>query len=170
MVFHSSSSLTPRRLQERHPTDLVFKTAVVNAANGTKSSRHRRTEHKHHDFFTVLQTIMENESEESWDAPITTTAAMDEKHEPMQKKSHRRSHATDWSEMSCVFEDDVSNDKQVQQLHRHRRSKALNEDEFTEILMLCDELHAPWAQPRAPHPSVWNLDAWKTYDSYENGL
>lgn len=157
MIYNLSSS-DPRAHQDRSLTEessLMLKTGVVNKENSIKISHHRRTQHQRegrHDVFTVLHTIMENETEECSATPRMTTSAEEEKREPIRKRSHRRTCATDWNELSRTYHGDSSKTKQQQ---RHRRSLALTKDEFTEITMLCDELHGPWAPRRVRHPVVW---------------
>jgi hypothetical protein len=96
----------------------VSSLTIDNQENSIKISRHRRTPSKQsHDFSTFLPTNMGSNMYEH-----TTTLRLEEEEEgePIQKKFHRRTHATDWSELSSISQ--------------HRRSLALTKDEFMEIM------------------------------------
>ncbi|GAX16602.1 hypothetical protein FisN_7Lu335 [Fistulifera solaris] len=97
---------------------------IDNKENSIKISRHRRSSSKQsHDFSTVMSTNI-------GDNIFELNAALyleEEKGKPMEKKSHRRTHATDWIGLSCISQ--------------HRRSLAMSKEEFVEILdMVGDDL------------------------------
>jgi hypothetical protein len=77
----------------------------------------------------------------------------------LNRKTHRRLHATDWSSVLKR----IYHGKKVRE---HRRSNALTKDEFMEITWVCDELHGPSQPPRGQGFDVWNPFAWEKCDAF----
>ncbi|GAX16547.1 hypothetical protein FisN_7Lh273 [Fistulifera solaris] len=103
----------PATRPERSPTDSAL---VAKSIPNIEVSRYPKEERQ--DFTSILHAI-----------------AMDyDLNDERQQSSHRRSRATNWNELFWMVEDPSS-------LPRHRRSLALTNDEFTEITLLCVELH-----------------------------
>ncbi len=98
--------------------------SIDNKENSIKISRHRRNPSKQsNDFSTVMSTNMGGNI-------FDLNAALrleEEKGKPILKKAHRRTQATDWSELRGISQ--------------HRRSSALSKEDFMEILdMVGDDL------------------------------
>lgn len=125
------------------PTESPSSPSIVKTVLDNLKVHHRRTtltneNETRHDFPTILHRVESNDRISS-----VTTTTMEE--QPVPVRRHRRTHATNWDELMSQL--DSINDLGIIQPRRHRRSLALTNDEFTEITMVCDELHGPFMIP-----------------------
>jgi hypothetical protein len=126
----------PKIHSERSPTDSAL---VAKSIPNIQVSLYPNKPEERQDFTSIVHAIaMDYDlNDERQQAP----------------RSHRRTRATDWNELFWMVEDPSMRP-------RHRRCLALTNDEFTEITMLCEELHGPWALHHNGDAAVW--DGWKT--------
>ena len=142
--------------QERASTDYFPMLETIVAKKDDIPKFHHRTQDKpeaRDDLTSILQAIeMDYDSSERRDAPLLLAeeqVEVEEQRGPVLIKTHRRTRATDWSELSRTFQDSPKI-----RYEQHRRSLAMTEDEFMEIVWVCDELDGPGALPR--HTAVWD--------------
>ncbi|GAX29073.1 hypothetical protein FisN_7Hu334 [Fistulifera solaris] len=85
----------------------------------------------------ALYTIEEDEVIEMPGAPRVT----------MRKRVKMEERIVDESHVSPVA---------ISTKRKHRRSKAMDEDDFSKITMVCEDLHHPQARLNTRSPAIWN--------------
>ena len=91
------------------------------------------------------QTTQPDEDEARHDPTSGTNERSSDRIESEQRepiKTHRRTCATDWNELTSRSYNSSSSGSRSRQ--HHRRSLALTKDELTDVTMVVDELHGPF--------------------------
>lgn len=110
---------------------------------------------------------MEDETDEDRDALCTAPMITEETRELVVHKSHRRTVATDWNELTSRIFDESTPQSKAQE---HCRSFAMTRDEHMDLTSACDEPDEPCAQTPVRYEGVRNLGAWNAPETDENEL
>lgn len=175
-MIHTLIHISPYRASSRQPhhhhqiyhqKKKHVSSPINHDVNIYKRGQESREEERH-DMPTVM-TVMKDDRAHQLSQNRTTLVA-NEQREPLVK-THRRTCAADWNDglhQALSHPPNKSNNTQEKSTipntntkkHRkhHRRTMALTNEEFTEVTMICDELHGPCFHPRykTSPPTTWS--------------
>ncbi|GAX29081.1 hypothetical protein FisN_7Hu325 [Fistulifera solaris] len=135
MSLHVLSSVPCDRKRQPHRPTIEVQARIRSKENVARYFRMLRI--ARNKLQRALYTIEEGEMDEMPGAPRVTIRKRPMKEAPVVKKSP-------------TFRRAISKKRQ------HRRFKAMDEDDFSKITMVCEDLHASWARSHTRSPTIWN--------------